>query len=78
MSKETSQVGRGRPRKYPYPAKLVCTVTGKVVLTNPTQMKSQLEKSGKTLEEYIKTYVCRSERKQMKTGKRVKHSLIEE
>jgi len=55
--------GRGRPRVYPYPSKLVCSVTGKVVLTNPMQMQAQLKKSGKTLEEYVKTYVCRAARK---------------
>jgi hypothetical protein len=57
---------RGRPRKYPYPSTLTCTVTGKVVKTNPTQFKKQLEQSGKTMEEYVATYVCRSARKQAK------------
>jgi hypothetical protein len=54
---------RGRPRKYPYPAQLTCTVSGRVVKTNPTQMKAMLEKSGKDLDTFIAEYVCRSARK---------------
>ena len=63
---EETVVKRGRPRKYPYPAQLVCSVTGKVVKTNPTQFKTQLDKSGKDMETFIKTYVCRSARKEAK------------
>ena len=69
MSEVTAVVknGRGRPRKYEYPSKLKCTVTGRIVKTNPTQMKKQLEKSGKDLATFIATYVCRSARKLQET-----------
>jgi len=60
--------GRGRPRKYDYPASLTCSVTGKVVKTNPTQMKKMLEKSGKDMATFVKSYVCRSARKQVKAA----------
>ena len=62
---EVTKNRRGRPRKYPYPAQLTCTVTGKIVKTNPTQMKAMLEKSGKDLETFIAEYVCRSARKKV-------------
>ena len=62
---EVKKNPRGRPRKYPYPAQLTCTVTGKVVKTNPTQMKAMVEKSGKDLETFIAEYVCRSARKKV-------------
>jgi hypothetical protein len=63
-SEEKKQgIGRGRPRKYDYPAQLTCSVTGKIVKTNPSQFKKQLEASGKDMATFIKTYVCRSARK---------------
>lgn len=61
--------GRGRPRKYPYPAQLICSVTGVAVKTNPTQMAKQLKDSGLDLETFVKTYVCRSARRQIKEGR---------
>jgi hypothetical protein len=63
-----ANVKRGRPRLYPYPSTLTCTVTKKVVKTNPSQMKKQIAASGLTMEEYIASYVCRSARSQMKKG----------
>lgn len=57
---------RGRPRKYPYPATLICSKSGKIVKTNPTQFQAQLNKSGLTQDEFIKNYICRSVRKQLK------------
>ena len=59
---------RGRPRKYPYPSRLTCTVTGRSVLTNPTQFKKQLDESGKSMEDYISTYVCRTARLKLEKG----------
>lgn len=69
---EVKKNSKGRPRKYPYPAQLVCTVSGAVVKTNPTQMKAMLEKSGKDLETFIAEYVCRSARKPVKPVKPAK------
>lgn len=57
---------RGRPRLYDYPAFLTCSITGRKVRTNPTQMKQMVEKSGKDLETFCKEYVCRSARKTKK------------
>jgi hypothetical protein len=59
---------RGRPRKYPYPSRLTCTVTGRSILTNPTQFKKQLDESGKSMEDYISTYVCRTARLKLEKG----------
>jgi len=64
--------GRGRPRKYEFPAQLTCTVTGKVVKTNPTQFARQLEASGKDMATFIKTYISRAGRKQVKVEVKVK------
>lgn len=65
---------RGRPRKYSFPSKLVCTVTGKVVKTNPTQCKKQIEKSGLSQEDFINTYVCQKARSEIAKGFLVKDS----
>lgn len=54
---------RGRPRIYNFPSELTCTVTGKVVKTNPLQFQHGLDESGKTQEEFIATYVSREGRK---------------
>lgn len=58
---------KGRPRKYPYPSSMVCTVTGKTVKTNPTQFETLMKKYGKTQEELIASYVSR-EGKQHQTA----------
>lgn len=55
--------GRGRPRIYDFPSVLTCSVTGKTVKTNPTQMKKMIEKSGLDLETFLKTYKSRAARK---------------
>ncbi len=54
--------GRGRPRKYDYPKELKCTVTGKMVKTNPIQFERSLKDSGKTMEEYVSSYISREGR----------------
>jgi hypothetical protein len=50
-SNEVVKSNRGRPRKYQYPAQLTCSVTGKVVKTNPTQFANMLKASGKDMAE---------------------------
>lgn len=69
---EVKKNGRGRPRKYEFPAQLTCTVTGKVVKTNPTQFARQLQASGKDMATFIKTYVSRAGRKQVKVEAKAK------
>ena len=71
---EIEKLGRGRPRKYTFPAQLTCLVTGRIVKTNPTQFKTMLEASGKDMTTFMKTYVCRAGRKQVKVEAKAKGS----
>jgi hypothetical protein len=62
--------GRGRPKKYfNYPKVLTCSMTGKQTKTNPTQLHKQILASGKSLEEFLKTYICKSAKKSVAEGK---------
>lgn len=74
---EIERLGRGRPRKYVFPAQLTCTVTGKIVKTNPTQFQAMLSASGKDMATFMKTYVCRAGRKQVKIEAKVKKSGVD-
>jgi hypothetical protein len=71
---EIEKLGRGRPRKYVFPAQLACSVTGKIVKTNPTQFQAMLNASGKDMATFMKTYVCRAGRKQVKIEAKAKRS----
>ena len=57
---------RGRKRIYNYPSELKCSVTGKVVKTNPIQFKKALDASGLTQVQFIATYVSREGRRKLK------------
>lgn len=51
--------GRGRPRTSNIPQFATCTITGKQVKINSTLLRRHLEKTKKTIEEYLAGYVCR-------------------
>lgn len=69
---EAVKRGKGRPRKYDYPAKLTCIATGRVVKTNPTQFKKMLEASKLDQATFISQYKCRSARKQERIASETK------
>lgn len=62
---------RGRPRIHPYPSELTCSITGVKVKTNPIQFKKLMEKSGKTVNEIVATYVSRAGKKQLALAQKV-------
>ncbi len=49
-----------------YPAYLTCAICGKQIKANSSQIKKSLEKTGKDLETYLNTYICRETKKLLK------------
>ena len=50
---------QGRPKNTAFPKFVTCKVTGKQYKINVTQLSKQLERWGKTIEEYVENYVSR-------------------
>ena len=50
---------RGRRNKYPdIPRELTCTTCSVVIVTPPSVLAKRIEKSGKTIEEFVKAFQC--------------------
>lgn len=62
-------MGRKKTVYEGYPEYLICTVTGTKTKANPSQIKHYLETHGIDLETYLKNYVCRSAKKDIKDSK---------
>lgn len=58
----------GRPRKYIFPSKLVCTYSGKIVSTNPKHFQRMLKKENKNVNDLIETFLCGEVRKRIRHG----------
>jgi hypothetical protein len=50
---------QGRPKDNTFPTFVTCRVTGKQSKINVTLLRRQLQKNGKTIEEYLSNYVSR-------------------
>lgn len=53
---------QGRPKDTTFPMFATCRVTGKQTKINVTLLRKQLQKNGKTLEEYLANYISREGR----------------
>ena len=58
----TEKRKQGRPKDSTFPMFATCRVTGKQTKINVTLLRKQLQKNGKTLEEYLSKYISREGR----------------